>query len=258
MIEVDLLPVMQDNYVYMLFDPASGTSGVVDPGVAEPVLAWLAERGRGLDWILLTHHHADHVGGMPKVRRETGARVACSVADVGRIPGIEPGLDVALDEGDTVEFGEEVFRVLRTPGHTRGHIALWCSGEDLLFCGDTLFALGCGRLFEGSPEEMWSSLSKLAALPPATRVYCGHEYTLSNARFALQVDPDNEALRARAREIERLRAEGLPTIPTTIDLELRTNPFLRPHDPGIRRTLGMENASDVEVFAELRARKDRA
>lgn len=257
MIEIELLPVMSDNYVYLLFDPASGTSGVVDPGVAEPVLARLSDLGRGLDWILLTHHHADHTGGVPMLRRETGARVAYSRGDAGRIPGIDGGTDVALGEGDRLAFGEAVFHVLETPGHTRGHVSFWLSGEDALFCGDTLFALGCGRLFEGSPEQMWRSLSKLAALPPATRVYCGHEYTESNARFALAVDPDNPELARRAEEIRALRSRGEPTIPTTVDLELRTNPFLRVNDPAIRRHLGMEEADEVAVFAELRARKDR-
>ncbi len=257
MIEIELLPVMSDNYVCLLFDPATGTSGVVDPGVAEPVLARLAELGRGLDWILLTHHHADHTGGLPALRRETGARAVCSRGDVGRIAGIESGTDVAVGEGDVVTFGALAVHVLETPGHTRGHVSFWISGEETLFCGDTLFALGCGRLFEGTAEEMWRSLSKLAALPPSTRVYCGHEYTASNARFALAVDPDNPDLRRRAEEIRGLRERGEPTIPTTIELELRTNPFLRVGDPAIRRRLGMEEASEVEVFAELRARKDR-
>ncbi len=257
MIEIELLPVMNDNYVYLLFDPATGTSGVVDPGVAEPVLARLVDLGRGLDWILLTHHHADHTGGLPVLRRETGARAICSRGDVGRIAGIDSATDVAVGEGDVITFGEEAMHVLETPGHTRGHVSFWMAGEEALFCGDTLFALGCGRLFEGTPEEMWRSLAKLAALPPTTRVYCGHEYTESNARFALEVDPDNSDLLRRAEEIRELRAHGRPTVPTTVDLELRTNPFLRVNDPAIRRRLGMEGASEAEVFAELRARKDR-
>ena len=256
-LQIELLPILADNYVYLLFDPGSGTSGVVDPGAADPVLSRLAGLGRGLDWILLTHHHADHSGGIATLKRETGARVVLSRRDVDRVAAIEVPGDVALGEGDEAAFGDLAFRVLETPGHTRGHVSYWFPGEEALFCGDTLFSLGCGRLFEGTAEQMWHSLRKLAALPPTTRVYCGHEYTLANARFALSVDADNPALKARVAEVERLRAEGRPTIPTTIDLECRTNPFLRTADPGIRARLGMEDACEVEVFAELRRRKDR-
>ncbi len=255
-LQIDILPVFEDNYVYLLFEPHTGTSGVVDPGAAEPVLARLSELGRGLDWILLTHHHADHSGGIAVLRRETGARVVLSKRDVERVPAIDMAVDVEVGEGDRVEFGQETFEVLEVPGHTRGHVAFWFPGEGAVFAGDTLFVLGCGRLFEGTAEEMWRSLGKLAALPPTTRVYCGHEYTLANGRFALSVDPDNPRLRSRMAQFETLRAQGLPTVPTTIQAELETNPFLRPHDPAIRRTLGMERASDVEVFAELRRRKD--
>jgi len=255
---IEFLPVFEDNYVYLLFDPDTGTSGVVDPGAAEPVRERLAELGRGLDLIFVTHHHADHTGGVVALQQEYGARIVAARKDAARIPGFEAGRDAGMVEGDEGAFGDIAFRVYETPGHTRGHIAFWFPTEDALFCGDTLFAMGCGRLFEGTPEEMWSSLSKLAALPPSTRVFCGHEYTLSNARFALSVDPDNADLQARVREVEELRREGRPTIPSTIDLELRTNPFLRAGDRGIRARLGMEGARDVEVFAELRRRKDRA
>lgn len=256
--EIELLPVFNDNYVYLLFDPDTGTSGVVDPGAAEPVRMRLGELGRGLDLIFVTHHHADHTGGVVALKREYGARIVAARKDAARIPGFERGMDTGLVEGDEGSFGDIAFHVYETPGHTRGHIAFWFPSEEALFCGDTLFAMGCGRLFEGTAEEMWSSLAKLAALPPSTRVYCGHEYTLANARFALSLDPDNRDLRARMREVEALRAEGRPTIPSTIDLELRTNPFLRVRDSAIRTRLGMERASDVEVFAELRRRKDRA
>lgn len=255
---IELLPILADNYVYLLFDPDMGTSGVVDPGAAEPVRARLAELGRGLDLIFVTHHHADHTGGVASLQQHYGARIVAARKDAARIPGFEPGRDVGVVEGDEGEFGDIAFRVLETPGHTRGHIAFWFASEDALFCGDTLFAMGCGRLFEGTAQEMWASLTKLAALPPATRVFCGHEYTLANARFALTVDPENDELRRRLGEVEALRAEGRPTIPTTLELELRTNPFLRATDPAIRRRLGMEQASDAEVFAELRRRKDRA
>jgi hydroxyacylglutathione hydrolase len=253
-LEVELLPVLTDNYVYLLRDPRAGASGVVDPAVAEPVLGRLRELGRRLDWILVTHHHGDHTGGLAEVKAATGARAVGPRADATRIPG----LDVLVGEGDEVAFGSLAARVIETPGHTRGHLSYWFPEADALFCGDTMFALGCGRLFEGDAPTMWRSLGKLAALPDATRVYCGHEYTQGNARFALTVDPDNEALRRRAAEIDAARAQGRPTIPTTVGREKATSPFLRAGDPVIRRRLGLEGASDAEVFAEIRRRKDRA
>jgi hydroxyacylglutathione hydrolase len=239
-LEVELLPVLTDNYVYLLHDPATGTTGVVDPALAAPVLARLSEQGRRLDWALITHHHADHIGGLLEVKEATGCRAVGSRADVGRIPG----LDLLVGEGDTVAFGSLTAEVLETPGHTSGHISYWFPVGEALFCGDTLFALGCGRLLEGDAPTMWRSLGKLMAPPDATRVFCGHEYTLSNARFALTVEPDNAALRQRATEIEAARARGEPTVPSTIGVEKATNPFLR--------------AGDAETFADIRRRKDRA
>ena len=253
-LEVELLPVLADNYVYLLHDPRAGASGVVDPAVAEPVLGRLRELGRSLDWILVTHHHGDHTGGLAEVKAATGAHAVGPRADAARIPD----LDVLVGEGDEVAFGSLAAWVIETPGHTSGHVSYWFPEAEALFCGDTMFALGCGRLFEGDAPTMWRSLGKLAALPDATRVYCGHEYTQSNARFALAVDPDNEALRRRAAEVDAARAQGRPTIPTTIGREKATSPFLRAGDPAIRRGLGLEAASDAEVFAEIRRRKDRA
>lgn len=253
-LEVELLPALTDSYVYLLRDPATGTTGVVDPALAEPVLTWLAQRGRKLDWALITHHHNDHIGGLLEVRAATGCRAVGPRADAARIPG----LDLLVGEGDTVTFGSLTGQVVETPGHTSGHISYWFPDGEALFCGDTLFALGCGRLFEGDAPTMWRSLGKLMALPDATRVYCGHEYTLSNARFALGLEPDRAALRQRAAEIEATRAKGLPTIPTTIGVEKATSPFLRAADPALRRALGLEGATDTEVFAEVRRRKDRA
>lgn len=253
-LEVELLPALSDNYVYLLRDNTSGTTGVVDPALAPPVLERLRALGRKLDWALITHHHADHVGGLLEVKAATGCRVVGPRADAGRIEG----LDQLVDEGDAFAFGDQEVRVIATPGHTSGHISYFFPDGAALFCGDTLFALGCGRLFEGDAPTMWRSLSKLAALPGATRVYCGHEYTLSNARFALTIDPDLAALQQRAAEIEAARAAGRPTIPSTIGLEKATNPFLRAADPAIRRRLGLEAADDAAVFAEIRRRKDRA
>jgi len=251
-LEIERLPARSDNYIYLLFEPESGTSGVVDPADAAPVLRRLEALGRGLDWILNTHHHGDHTGGNLEVKKATGCQIAGPRPEAARIPG----LDVALGEGDGFTLGKASARILETPGHTGGHISYWFEDARALFCGDTLFALGCGRLFEGTPEMMWRSLSKYADMPDATRVYCGHEYTLANARFALTVDPDNTALKERAREIEALRGRGEPTIPTTLGEERRTNPFLRADDAAIRRSLGLADAAPAEVFAEIRRRKD--
>ena len=249
---VEIVPLLSDNYGYLLTDSETGATAVVDPAEAGPVLARLRERGGRLDWILLTHHHGDHVAGTAELVAATGARVAGAGADAHRLPP----LDRALAEGDRFELGRSTARVLATPGHTTGHLSFLFEESGDLFCADTLFVMGCGRLIEGDAPTMWASLQKLAALPEATRVWCGHEYTQANARFALSVDPDNAALRARAAEVDRLRAEGRPTVPSTIGAERATNPFLRAADPSIRRRLGLERASDAAVFAALRRAKD--
>ncbi len=253
-LEIEVLPALSDNYVYLLLDPATGTSGVVDPAEAAPVLARLESLGRGLDWIVSTHHHADHTAGNLELKAATGCRVVGPRAESASIPGI----DVEVGEGDTFRLGDCVATVFDTPGHTAGHISYWFEGSNALFCADTLFSLGCGRLFEGTAEQMWNSMSKFLPLPDETRVYCGHEYTLSNAEFAVTVDPDNEALAARAAEVRRLREAGTPTIPSTLGVERATNPFLRPDDPAIRALLGMQDATDAEVFGEIRRRKDNS
>jgi hydroxyacylglutathione hydrolase len=249
---VEIIPVLSDNYVYLLHEAEAGVTGVVDPAVAEPVMERLAARGWSLDWILSTHHHDDHTAGNLDLKRATGCKIAGPGKDAARIPGI----DLELVEGERFQLGKEEAVVFETPGHTSGHISYWFAGSDALFSADTLFSLGCGRLFEGTPAQMWDSLQKYAPLPDEALVYCGHEYTASNARFALSVDPDNAALQARAKEVESQRAAGQPTIPTTLRQERATNPFLRPADSGIRQQLGMETASDTEVFAEIRRRKD--
>lgn len=253
-LEIELIPVLGDNYCYLLHEPETGVTAAVDPPVADAIQERLEAHGWRLDQILTTHHHADHTGGNLELKRATGCRIAGPAADAARIPGIDDG----LREGDEVRIGNAVGHVLETPGHARGHISFWFPESKALFCGDVLFVMGCGRLFEGSPAEMWRSMSKFAEMPDDTVVYCGHEYTLANARFAVTVDPHNQRLQERVAEVEKLRADGRPTVPSTLGIERATNPFLRPHDPGIRRHLGMEKASDVEVFAEIRARKDSA
>ncbi|MEJ2089218.1 MAG: hydroxyacylglutathione hydrolase, partial [Gammaproteobacteria bacterium] len=200
-----------------------------------------------------THHHFDHAGGNEALKAQWGCVVVGAANDASRIPGI----DVKVADGDTYQFGNHAARILEVPGHTTGHIAYYFADDGVAFVGDTLFALGCGRLFEGTPQQMWTSLKKLMALPDDTIVYCAHEYTQANAAFALTVEPGNEALLARSAEIDRLRAEGIPTVPTTIGLEKATNPFLRPDSANLRTTIGLQDAELVDVFAETRRRKDR-
>lgn len=252
MLTVRLIPLLSDNYAYLLRESGSGKTGVVDPSVAGPVLAVLSEAGLKLDVILNTHHHSDHSGGNLELKAATGAKVVGPAADRDRIPGI----DVALADGETFAFGDSVATVLDIPGHTRGHIAFWFAQDNAVFSGDTLFSLGCGRTFEGTADQMWRSLSRLRDLPPETRIYCGHEYTQSNARFALTVDGANPALQARSREVDALRARGAPTIPSTIGVERASNPFLRADQPELAAACGLAGARPADVFGELRRRKD--
>lgn len=252
MLQVHQIPVLSDNYVYLARDPASGVCAAVDPAVAGPVLAALDALGWRLTLILNTHHHHDHVGGNLELKRATGCTIIGHAADAGRIPGI----DRAVADGEEVAIGDAQGRVIAVDGHTRGHIAYWFPQAHALFCGDTLFSLGCGRLFEGQPAEMWASLQKLRALPEETRVYCAHEYTASNAAFALTIDGANPALIRRAAEVKDLRARGLPTVPSTIGGERLANPFLRADDPALQQAIGLPAASATEVFAEIRRRKD--
>jgi hydroxyacylglutathione hydrolase len=249
---VDLVPCLTDNYAYLLHDPADGLCAVVDPSEPEPVRRALAARGLKLTHILNTHHHFDHTGGNIPLKEESGAVIVGPAKDRERIPGI----DVGVDESAPWQFGPHTARILEIPAHTRAHIAFAFEDENIVFTGDTLFAMGCGRLFEGTPQMMWTSLSKLMRLADDMRVYCGHEYTLSNGRFALTVEPRNAELQARMKDVQALRAQSQPTIPSTLGIEKKTNPFLRPDSPEIRKTLGMEDADNVAVFGELRRRKD--
>ncbi len=241
-----------DNFGVLLHDAASGETAVIDAPEERPILEAVERTGWRPTVILTTHHHPDHVEANLALKERFGLEIVGPKAEAAKIPGI----DRTVVDGETFTFSGRPVHVIETPGHTAGHVCYHLPEDRLLFVGDTLFALGCGRLFERGPAEMYASLSKLVALPLETTVYCGHEYTLSNARFALSVDPTNSALKERAEEIERLREAGRPTLPTTLSLEMSTNPFLRWHDPVLRRNLGMEGASDEAVFAELRKRKD--
>lgn len=250
--EIHQIPAFDDNYIHLLHDPADGAVGVVDPGDAVPVQAELDRRGWSLTHILVTHHHADHIGGVPALKQRYGCTVAGARSDRKRIPD----MDTELEDGELFLLGNQQARVLSVPGHTSGHIAFHFADAGVLFCGDTLFALGCGRLFEGTPAQMWDSLQKLRALPDESRVFCAHEYTLSNARFAVIMDPDNAVLTARVERIRAQRQRGEATVPFTLGDDKRTNPFLRADDPGIQANLGMTGADPAAVFAEIRRRKD--
>lgn len=251
-LEVVRIPALSDNYNYLLHDTATGGTAVVDPSEAEPVLAALEQRGWTLDAILNTHHHNDHVGGNAELQRRFGCATYGYGPDAHRIPGITH----RLEDGDRVSLGESRAEVLFVPGHTLGHIAYHFAADKALFCGDTLFSLGCGRLFEGTPEQMHHSLQRLAALPPDTRVYCAHEYTQSNGDFALTLEPHNAPLQRRMEEVRALRARGEATVPSLLADELAANPFLRTESAEIRGTLDMKDAAAVQVFAEIRRRKD--
>jgi hydroxyacylglutathione hydrolase len=224
-VSVQAVPILSDNYAWLLRESASGAVAIVDPADADAVMPAIETAGR-LDLILLTHHHLDHVAGADAVRARWGAKIVGATADAHRLPR----LDISVREGDIVPFGAASARVIDTPGHTRGHIAYFFAAGAVLLCGDTLFSVGCGRLLEGTADEMFASLQKLSALPDETQVACGHEYTESNVRFALTVEPDNFALQGRALEVKQLRSAGQPTVPSLLVQERATNPFLRAHD----------------------------
>jgi hydroxyacylglutathione hydrolase len=245
---------LNDNYGALVHDSATGATACVDVPDAAPTLAALAEQGWNLTDILITHHHADHIQGVPDLKAKfPNAKIWGPAKDAARIPF----LDHKVKEGDTVRVGALEATVIETPGHTLGHIAYHFEQDQVAFCGDTLFSLGCGRVFETPLAVMWNSLAKLAALPGETQIYCGHEYTEANGRFAITIEPGNPVLKARIEDIARLRAGRAPTLPTTIAAELAANPFLRVEEPAIQAAVGMAGAAPAAVFGELRARKDR-
>jgi hydroxyacylglutathione hydrolase len=251
-VEIVTLPCLKDNYAFLAHDGETGRTALVDVPEAAPILDALAQRDWRLDEVWITHHHDDHVQGLGAVLAAHPAQVTGAAADAHRLPP----LDRAVKDEESFDFAGHDVRVMDVSGHTRGHIAYYIADAGAVFTADSLMAMGCGRLFEGTPRQMWTSLSKLAALPPETLVCSGHEYTASNAKFALTVDPHNIDLISRTKEIAEKRAAGLPTVPSTLALELATNPFLRAADAGLRAALDMTQDSDVEVFAETRARKD--
>lgn len=246
-------PCRQDNYGVILHDPDSGLTISIDAPETQAITDVLESKDLKLTHILTTHHHGDHVEGNLALKDRYDCKIVGPADEAAKIPG----LDESVGHGDTFELEGHKVTVIGTPGHTLGQIAYHFPDQGVVFCADALFALGCGRVFEGTPDMMFTALGRLMGLPEETKVYAGHEYTLANAKFALSVDPNNPDLVSRAREIELLRDDGKPTLPTTIGLERQTNPFLRADDPAIRAQLDMEDASDLDVFTEIRARKDR-
>jgi hydroxyacylglutathione hydrolase len=236
MLEIVPVPAFSDNYLWLVHDSDSGETAVVDPGDAAPVLAEADRRGWRIDQVWNTHWHPDHTGGNLKIKEVAGATISGPAAET------IPGRDVGLADGDTIRLGEHVGRVIAVPGHTLGHIALIFDEDDVAFVGDTLFAMGCGRLFEGTPQQMFNSLGRLSSLPEKTRLYCAHEYTLSNAKFAANAEPGNEAIADRLARVENMRSNGEITVPTTVAEERATNPFVR--------------STDWQEFARLRSEKD--
>ena len=251
-LQIETVPCLSDNYAFLAHDPETGETAVVDVPEAAPILKALADKGWTATHVLITHHHADHVQGLDELLAKHDAKVVGHAADAERLPK----LDIALSDGDTVTIGSDTGTVMDVSGHTIGHIAFHFPDSKVAFTADSLMALGCGRVFEGTMPQMWDSLSKLAALPPDTTICSGHEYTAANGRFAVTIDPDNPALISRVKAVEAARDQGKPTVPSTLSEELATNPFLRATDPAVQAHLGMTGADAADVFAEIRTRKD--
>jgi len=252
-LEILTIPCLSDNYAYGVRDTDSGEVAVIDAPEAAPILRTLSFNGWSLNQILITHHHHDHVAGLELLHQAVEAPIVGARADAARLP---LPLALGVEEGDAFTLGFQPVHVYDVSGHTNGHLAYHFPEGEALFTGDSLMVMGCGRLFEGTAEQMWGSLTKLMELPPQTRIYSGHEYTLANAKFALTIEPENKALLDRLEQISRLRKAGEPTMGATLELELATNPFLRAHRPEVKAALGMQGAPDAEVFAEIRRRKD--
>jgi hydroxyacylglutathione hydrolase len=251
--EIRLFLCLKDNYGVLLHDPETGATASIDAPEAAPIEQALKATGWKLTDILVTHHHADHTAGIVTLKREYGCRVVAPAKEAAAIPEV----DRTVHEGETVSVGNLTAKVIETPGHTLGHVTYWFAQDRLAFVGDTLFSIGCGRVIEGTPEMMWASLKKLRELPNETQIYCGHEYTAANIKFALTIDADNPVLEARAAQVERLIDEGAPTIPVTIGDEKLANPFLRADVADLACDVGMAGKPPEQVFAVIRERKNR-
>jgi hydroxyacylglutathione hydrolase len=249
-LEIHQFPTRQDNYGVLIHDPVTGETASIDAPDAAEIARQLADKGWRLTQIFITHHHGDHTAGNLALKAETGCTITGPQAEANKIPGIDRG----VREGDMVRLGGHAFEVLDTPGHTLGHISYWARGSNAAFVGDTLFAMGCGRVLEGDYPMMWASLSKIAALPEETMIYCGHNYTAANARFSLSIEPGNMALQLRSRAAQ----SGEAFVPMKLADELATNPFLRADHASIRRHLGFDTAPAWQVFGEIRDRKNKA
>lgn len=252
MLNILQIPVLSDNYIYLIHDSDSKQTAAIDPAIAQPVLDALKKQGWQLNYIFNTHHHSDHIGGNLELKAQTGCKIVAAKHDSYRIAAI----DITVQDGDSFQLGKHPISIIETAGHTSAHIVYYFADDGLLFCGDTLFVMGCGRLFEGTAQQMWQSLQKLKQLPADTKVYCAHEYSLNNGKFALSVEPDNQVLQNRMEQIKQLRAANLPTVPTTIAEELATNPFFREHSLSIQKNVNQHNKSAVEIFAAVRKLKD--
>lgn len=252
-LELVTIPCLKDNYAYLVHDDETGETAVVDVPEAAPILKALQDRGWQLSDIWITHHHGDHIDGIPELRAATGAMVIGAEADAHRLPP----LDLALPDEGSLTLGRHAIETFPVPGHTVGHIAFHIPDARLAFTGDSLMSAGCGRLFEGTPAQMWASLSRLAKLHPETLICSGHEYTASNIRFALTLEPANPDLISRSKRVALAREKDRPTVPVTLSEELATNPFLRAHRAELKSAIGLPDAPDADAFAEIRARKDR-
>lgn len=251
--QIRLFRCLSDNFGVLLHDPETGATAAIDAPEAAPVEAALTETGWTLTDILVTHHHADHTGGITALKDKYKCRVVAPAAEAETIPAV----DQTVREGDKVTVGKLTGSVIETPGHTNGHIAYWFQADKLAFVGDTLFSIGCGRVIEGTPGMMWRSLVKLRDLPNDTEIYCGHEYTAANIRFARTIEPDNSVLAAREVQVKQQLEQGEPTIPVTIGDEKLANPFLRADQPEVAAGIGMAGKAAAQVFAEIRARKNK-